>query len=75
MLKNGKIKTGDSLMLWGVILTMMGILGIIQMGVMEGLPGFILYGSILVLLGLILLVVISITDCSRNRRAGRNTTG
>ena len=75
MSKDGKIKIGDSLMLWGVILTMMGILGIIQMGVMEGLPGFILYGSILVLLGLILLVVISITDGSRKKRAGRNNTG
>ena len=75
MSKDGKIKIGDSLMLWGVILTMMGILGIIQMGVMEGLPGFILYGSILVLLGLILLVAISIADGSRNRRAGRNSTG
>jgi len=67
MQKDGKMKMGDSLMLWGVILTMMGILGIVQMGVLEHLPGFMLYGSILVLLGLILLVVVCIADRSKNR--------
>lgn len=67
MLKDGKMKMGDSLMLWGVILTMLGILGIIQMGVLEHLPGFMIYGLILVILGIILLVGLCVADGSKTR--------
>lgn len=59
---DGKIKKGDTLMLWGVILTMMGILGIIQMGVLERLKPFLIYGAILIVLGIILLVILCIID-------------
>ncbi len=65
MLNEGMMKMWDILMLWGVILTMMGILGIIQMGLLEKLSDFIIYGLIFVVAGIILLVGLSLAEKSK----------
>ncbi len=68
MAKEGAMKYGDIIMLWGMIFTMMGLLSIIQMGIMEGLPGFILTGGIFVGIGIIVFFVLILVDRNNTRK-------
>ena len=67
MVKEGAMKYGDIMMLWGVVLTMMGILSVIQMGIMDGLPGFVLTGIIFAVVGIVILVSLFLADMKKNR--------
>lgn len=62
MKNEGAMKYGDILMLWGMIFTMMGLLSVIQMGIMDGLPSFILTGSIFIVTGVILFILIILIE-------------
>lgn len=50
------------LMLWGFILFIFGAIGAIQIGFLDGLSLFILYGSLLMSIGLIFLVYLALKD-------------
>jgi len=67
MVKEGAMKIGDILMLWGVIFTMMGILSIIQMGIMEHLSGFVLTGLIFMGVGICFFIGIILADKKKIR--------
>ena len=62
MVDDGAMKFGDILLLWGVIFTMMGLLSIIQMGIMESLPGFVLTGVLFEGLGIALFLGVILLD-------------
>ena len=68
MIKKGTMQYGDILMLWGVIFTMMGILSIINMGIMEGFMEFVITGIIFVVIGVIIFVVLILVDKNKNRK-------
>ena len=71
MIKEGAMKYGDILTLWGVIFTMMGILSIIHMGIMEGFMVFVITGIIFVVIGVIIFVVLILVDKNKNRKVAQ----
>ena len=66
MEENSKLKLDDFLMFWGFILFIFGLLGIVQLGLMDGLIGFIPVGLILLIIGTLILCFIAIID-NRNK--------
>jgi hypothetical protein len=60
--ENSKVKLHDFLMYWGFILLIFGLLGIIQIGLMDGLSGFIPVGLTLAVIGILILCFVVIID-------------
>lgn len=62
MVKNDRISRLDFIMLWGFILFVLGAIGAIQIGILEGISVFIVFGGSLMIIGVIMLCYIAITD-------------
>jgi hypothetical protein len=62
MEENLKVKLDDFLILWGFILSIFGFIGIVQLGIMDGLVGFIPAGLILLAIGILILCFITVID-------------
>lgn len=62
MEKNEKLKLDDFLIYWGFILSIFGLIGIVQIGLMDGLIGFIPVGLILFIIGILILCFIAFID-------------
>ena len=67
MMKEEKMSVENLVFLWGFIFIVMGILGVMQMGILEGLSDFIAFGSILMIIGFILLIVVIFLDKSKSK--------
>jgi hypothetical protein len=59
---NKKMNIEDFLMLWGFIFFIFGAIGTIQIGFLDGINIFILYGSLLMIIGIIILSYIAVAD-------------
>jgi hypothetical protein len=68
MAKEGAMHYGDILMLWGVIFSMMGILSIIQMGIMDGFMEFVITGIVFVVIGVVIFVILILVDKKKFRK-------
>ena len=53
-----KIAWFDFILLWGFILFNLGILGLLQIAILEGLPVFFLIGGITCISGIIILIAL-----------------
>ena len=62
MEENSKVKLHDFLLLWGFIILIFGFLGIVQLGLMDGLTEFIPIGLILLIIGILILCFITVID-------------
>ena len=60
--KNENLDFEPFLMLWGFILFIFGVIGTIQIGILDGLNIFILYGSLMMIIGLIFLLYLALKD-------------
>jgi len=56
------IKFEEMLILWGFIFFVLGALGVIQIGLLEGLSELILLSLFLLILGILILLVVVIVD-------------
>ncbi|MFO7797805.1 MAG: hypothetical protein ACQERB_03435 [Promethearchaeati archaeon] len=58
-MKNQKKVQNESLTIfWGFILIILGAIGVIQIGLLEGLTQFIIYGGILFFIGIVILSIV-----------------
>jgi len=57
-----KVKNQNVLMLWGFILFALGALGLIQIGILEGVSELIIYATLFLFIGLFILIVLVIMD-------------
>jgi len=57
-----KVKNVDLFMMWGFTFFVLGALGVIQMGFLEGHSNYILSGLLLILIGIVILASIAIID-------------
>ncbi|MFX0057478.1 MAG: hypothetical protein ACFE8J_04185 [Candidatus Heimdallarchaeota archaeon] len=55
-------KSEEILMLWGFLLLFLGIMGVVWMGILEGVSEIIIYAILLVIIGLFILIVLVIVD-------------
>ena len=62
MENNEKMSNQNLIMLWGFIFFIVGALGIVQIGLLEGLDDFLIIGSITFLVGIVILACIAIID-------------
>ena len=62
MENNEKMSNQNLIMLWGFIFFIVGALGIVQIGLLEGLDDFLIIGSITFLVGIVILASIAIID-------------
>lgn len=67
MISEKKWSNENILVLWGFIFIVMGILGVLQMGLLEGLSNFFAFGSILLIIGFILLFIVILFDKSKSK--------
>ncbi|MFX1566915.1 MAG: hypothetical protein ACFFCV_00950 [Promethearchaeota archaeon] len=67
MENNEKMSNENLIILWGFILTIIGGLGMVQIGLLEGLDDFLIIGSIPFIIGIIILVCIAIIDKKKNK--------
>jgi len=67
-----KIKSIDIFMMWGFIFFVLGALGVIQMGFLEGHSGYVLSGLLLILIGIIILVSVAIVDIFKSGNKKEN---
>lgn len=67
MINEEKWNIEHILVLWGFIFIVIGILGVLQMGLLEGLSNFFAFGSILLVIGFILLFVVILLDKSKSK--------
>jgi len=59
---NKKMKLEDFIMLWGFMIFIFGAIGMVQIGILDGLSGFIFIGLLIFLIGLSILILIAIYD-------------
>jgi hypothetical protein len=57
-----KVKNVDLFMMWGFIFFVLGALGVIQMGFLEGHSNYVLSGLLLILIGIVILVSTAVID-------------
>jgi len=62
MIENKRMSNNDFLMLWGFILFVLGAIGAIQIGILEGINAFLIFGGLIMITGVILLCSIAIKD-------------
>lgn len=62
MSDNEKMSNLDLIMLWGFILFVLGAIGAINIGILEGITIFIIFGGLIMIIGVIFLCYIAITD-------------
>lgn len=65
---NKKMKLEDFIMLWGFIFFIFGAIGMVQIGILDGLNSFIFIGFLIFLIGLSILIVIAIYDKKEKNR-------
>jgi len=63
---NEKMSNENLIMLWGFIFLIMGALGMVQIGLLDGLDDFLIIGSIPFIIGIIILVSIVFIDKKKN---------
>jgi len=63
---NEKMSNENLIMLWGFIFLIMGALGMVQIGLLDGLDDFLIIGSIPFIIGIIILVSIAFIDKKKN---------
>ena len=59
---NKKMKLEDFIMFWGFIIFIYGAIGIVLIGILEGLSSFIFIGFLILLIGLSILILFAIYD-------------
>ncbi|MFW9902227.1 MAG: hypothetical protein ACFFDY_13255 [Candidatus Thorarchaeota archaeon] len=64
---NEKMSNENLIMLWGFIFLIMGALGMVQIGLLDGLNDFLIIGSIPFIIGIIILVSIAFIDKKKNQ--------
>lgn len=62
MRNTNKVKFEEMLILWGCIIFVLGALGAIQIGLLEGLSDLILPSLFLLILGILILFVVIVFD-------------
>lgn len=62
MVDNEQISNLDFIMLWGFILFVLGAIGAIQIGILEGINVFNIFGGLLMIIGVIFLCYTAIKD-------------
>jgi hypothetical protein len=65
---NNMVKNKDILMLWGFILFSLGALGLIQIGILEGLSEMIIYAILCLFIGIFILLAIVIMDKIKSKK-------
>ncbi|MFX0176535.1 MAG: hypothetical protein ACFE85_09930 [Candidatus Hodarchaeota archaeon] len=60
-------KSEEILMLWGFLLLFLGIMGVVWMGILEGVSEIIIYAILLVIIGLFILIVLVIVDKKKSK--------
>lgn len=64
---NKKMSNENLIMLWGFIFLIMGALGIVQIGLLDGLDDFLIIGLIPFMIGIIILVSMAFIDKKKNK--------
>ena len=59
---NKKMKLDDFIMFWGFIIFIFGAIGIVLIGILEGLSSFIFISILIFLIGLLILMLIAFYD-------------
>ena len=62
MVENEQMSNLNFIMLWGFILFVLGAIGAIQIGILEGLIVIIISGGLLMIIGVMFLCYIAIID-------------
>lgn len=62
------IKNQDVLMLWGFIFFTLGALGLIQIGILEGVSELIIYAVLLLFIGIIILLALVLIDKKKSNK-------
>lgn len=56
------VKNQDVLLLWGFIFFTLGAIGLIQIGILEGVSELIIYAILLLFIGIIILLALVLMD-------------
>ena len=62
MVENEQMSNLNFIMLWGFILFVLGAIGAIQIGILEGLIVIIIFGGLLMIIGVMFLCYLAIID-------------
>ena len=62
MVENEQMSNRDFIMLWGFILFVFGAIAAIQIGILDGITVFTIFGGLIMIIGVILLCYIAIID-------------
>ncbi|MFX1556463.1 MAG: hypothetical protein ACFFC9_04350 [Promethearchaeota archaeon] len=62
------VKNQDVLMLWGFIFFTLGALGLIQIGILEGVSELIIYAVLLLFIGIIILLALVLIDKKKSNK-------
>ena len=57
-----KMRLEDFIMFWGFIIFIFGAIGIVLIGILDGINIFIIYGCVVLIIGIITLLYIAIAD-------------
>jgi len=61
-------KNEDVLMLWGFLLLFLGLMGVVWIGILEGVSELIIYAILLVILGFFILLFTAIMDKIKSKK-------